>query len=118
MHFFKEDSLLIKDIHDCIANGKLAVNIEPPPPERASTPISEEIARARASNSTNSTPRLVPVSSFSQSSPPGGHISTPPQADPNDSSRRPTFINMTVSERSPPVLNSNTNTTSQRTNAS
>ena len=126
--FFKEDSLLIKDIHDCIANGKLAVNIEPPPPERATTPISEEIARARASNSTNSTPRLVPASSFSQSSPPGQHTSTPPQADPNDSSRRPTFLNMTVSAerlpaRNPPVINLNTtpqytNSFSQRTNPS
>ena len=117
--FFLRGQLTYKG-HPCISNGKLAVNIEPPPLERATTPISEEIARARASNSTNSTPRLVPASSFSQSSPPGQHISTPPQADPNsnDSSRRPTFLNMTVSARSPPVLNSNTNTTSQRTNAS
>ena len=117
--FFKEDSLLIKDIHDCIANGKLAVNIELPPPERATTPISEEIARARASNSTNSTPRLVPASSFSQSSPPGQHTSTPPQADPNDSSRIPTFLNMTVSAERLPARNSpvlNLNTTPQHTN--
>ena len=35
--FFKEDSLLIKDIHDCIANGKLAVNIEPTHPLNAPT---------------------------------------------------------------------------------
>ena len=45
---------------------------------------------------------------LTQSSPPGQHISTPPQADPNDSSRKPTFIIMTVSLRSPQVLNSNT----------
>ena len=90
--------------------------IEPPPTETATMPISAEIARARASNSTNYTPRLVPAYPFSQSLPPGQHISTPPQADHNDtdSSRRPTFLNMTVSARSPPVLNPNTNTKSQR----
>ena len=94
--FFKDDSRLIKDIHDCIANGNIATTGELADHRTVNTPISEEIARARASTSNNSSPpALVHVSSLSHSPRPGQHSTTPPQADPIDTSRRPTFLNMT-----------------------
>ena len=94
--FFKDDSRLIKDIHDCIANGNIATTGEVADHRTVNTPISEEIARARAFTSNNSSPpALVRVSSLSHSPRPGQHSTTPPQADPIDTFHRPTFLNIT-----------------------
>ena len=101
--FFKEDSQLLKDLHDRISNGKLAIQMEAPSQPVAQTPLSMEIANARGQLTTtpnSSPPNLIPVSLFNsheEERTTGHHDSTPPQATSEDTSRKPTYLNMTES---------------------
>ena len=101
--FFREDSQLLKDLHDCISNGKLAIHIEASPQPPHLTSLSTEIANATAQQSTTPSrtpPPLLPISSLTspgEENIVGHHESTPQQAAADDTSRRPTFVNMTES---------------------
>ena len=47
--FYREDSQLIKDIHDCIADGRLAVKVTPSSPARPNITLFDELAQASSS---------------------------------------------------------------------
>ena len=103
--FYREDSQLIKDIHDCIADGRLAVRVTESSPARPNIPLSEELAQASSSETpehvnTRSQPTQTEVidARATQVQPPPTLLTNPLQQQyrraqsPSPSSRPPPLI--------------------------